>query len=223
MTRKEPWNKAAIQVLTQGDGSRVQAEEEKLEQILENVRIDAAVQIVENFQAEAVVRHSADATFVYLPLRIEQNRILDPAGQSFERSLPRLPVCAAVMAAEDIDLDAAPEEGLAAAIAQATDALEAAQQKAREAEKAAIAKQTALEKLTHQLETLEEHGIAGAVPLDEWKALKADFKEAELAAEKAYRRAIKARIKAGDAAKAIDALSPGSALETHTPDTHERS
>jgi amino acid transporter len=222
MTRQEPWNKALIQVLTQGDGSRVKAEEAKLEQMLENIRIDADVQIVEKFGADTIVRHSADATFVYLPLKIEQNRILDPTGKSFERSLPKLPVSAVVMAAEDIDLDAAPEEGLAAAIAEASDALEAAQQKVREAEKSAFEKQSALEALTDQLKAMEEHGVSGAVPLDARKSLKADLKEAESAAEKAYRRAIKARIKAGDAARAVEALSPGFLPESENPAPHNQ-
>ena len=213
MTRNKPWDKTMLRVLTQGDGTRIELEKEKLNKIMEDIRIDADADIVEDFDAETIVAQSADATFVFLPLKIQQNRILDPAGNSFERSLPRLPVSAVVMAAEDIDLDAAPEEGLAAQIARASDDLEAALKKATVAEKDAVAKQTALERLSSRLNDLENKGISGAVPLDAHDELKAKIKDAESGAEKAHRQAIKAKFKADDAAKTIDALNPGSTSE----------
>ncbi len=213
MTRKEPWDKTTLRVLTQGDGMRIELEKEKLNKIMEDIRIDAAAEIVEDFDADTIVQQSADATFVFLPLKIKQNRIFDPTGKSFERSLPRLPVSAVVMAAEDIDLDAAPEEGLAAQIARATDDLEAARKKAVVAEKVATEKQTALENLNSQLNALENKGVSGVVPLDTREELKTEIKDAESGAEKAHRRAIKAKFKADDAAKTIDALNPGSTSE----------
>ncbi len=209
MTRNEPWDKTTLRVLTQGDGTCIDKEKEKLIKIMEDIRIDAAAEIVENFDAETIVQQSADATFVFLPLKIEQNHILDPTGKSFERSLPRLPVSTVVMAAEDIDLDAAPEEGLAAQVARATDELEAAREKAAAAEKAAAEKKAALELLNSRLNALEDKGVSGAVPLDTREDLKEEIKDAESGAEKAYRRAVKAKVKADDAAKTIDALNPG--------------
>jgi len=214
MTRGEPWEKATLRVLTRGDGTRVDAEEEKLDKMLESIRIEAAAVIVEDFDADTIVGHSADAAFVFLPMKFKHNRILDPAGKSFERSLPRLPVSAVVMAAEDIDLDAAPEEGLAAQVAMATDDLETALKKAAAAEKKAAEKKAVLEGLNTQLKALEKEGVAGAVPLEERDALKADLKKAATGAEKAHRRAIKAKIKVDDAAKTVDALKPGAASET---------
>ena len=218
MTRNEPWDKTTLRVLTQGGGARIEAEKEKLHKILEDIRIDAAAQIVENFDADTIVQHSADATFAFLPLKIEQNRILDPTGKSFERSLPRLPVSAVVMAAEDIDLDAAPEEGLAAQVARATDDLEAARKKAAAAEKVATEKKAALETLNNRLNSLEEKGVSGSVPLDARDALKEALKDAESGAEKAYRRAVKAKVKADDAARTVDTLIPGAASETEPPE-----
>lgn len=217
MTRKDPWEKTTLRVITRGDGSQIKAEKERLKSILEEIRIEADVYIVEDFEADTVVEHSANATFVFVPMKIVQNRIVDPTGKSFDRSLPRLPVCAVVMAAEDIDLDAAPEEGMAAKIAEAADQLETAHKKATAAEEKASEKQSAMEELEKRLNTLEQQGIEGAVPLDDWKALKADLDEARVHAEKAYRRAIKAKIKADDAVKAVNALSPGS-VEAESPD-----
>ena len=130
---------------------------------------------------------------------------------------------AVVMAAEDLDLDAAPEEGLAAKIAQATDEFEAARKKAALADKAAAENQSRMESLENRLKALEEQGISGAVPLDAWKALKADLKDVEASTEKAYRRAIKAKIKAEDAFKAVDALRPGSIPDAETPEDNKPS
>jgi hypothetical protein len=151
----------------------VSRKNENIEKKLEDIRIDADAEIVADFDAETIVQQSADAAFVFLPMKIQQNRILDPTGKSFERSLPRLPVSAVVMAAEDIDLDAAPEEGLAAQIARAADDLEAARKKAAAAEKAAVEKKEALETLNNRLGELEATGISGAVPIDAHNALKA--------------------------------------------------
>ena len=213
MTRNNPWDKTSLRVLTQGDGTRIEEEKQNLNKILEDIRIDASVQIVEVFDADTIVQHSADAAFVFLPMKIEQNQILDPTGKSFERSLPRLPVSAVVMAAEDIDLDAEPEEGLAAQAARAADDLEAARKKAAAAEKVAAEKKAALETLNNRLKSLEENGVSGVVPLDTRETLKEELKDAESGAEKAYRRAVKAKVKADDAAKTIDSLTPGSMSE----------
>jgi amino acid transporter len=209
MTRSSSWNKAKLQVLTQGDGSRIAAEKEKLDVTLEEIRIDAAVRIVEDLKAETIVQQSADAAFVFLPMKIGPNRILDPTGQSFDRSLPRLPVAAVIMAAEDIDLDAAPEEGLAAQVARAADELEAARKKFSAAEKLAAEKKADLETLQQKLDALEKEGVSGSVPLDAREALKDEIEDAESGAEKAFRRAVKAKVKADYAAKTVDTLHPG--------------
>ncbi|HSO20425.1 MAG TPA: amino acid permease, partial [Desulfosarcina sp.] len=190
MTRKAPWDKTTLRVLTTGDGARIRAEKEALKKILEDIRIDAEVWVVKDFSAEVIVEESADAAFVLLSMKIEQNRILDPTGKSFERSLPRLPVSAVVMAAEDIDLDAAPEEGLPAQIALAADALDRARKKAEAAEKLAAEKKADLDMLSDRLKALEDKGVDGAVPLEAHKSLKKELKEAGNDAEKAYRRSM---------------------------------
>jgi len=218
MTRSEPWENSTLRVLTRGDGSRFETEKVNLKKRLEQIRIEAEAAVIADFEADTVVEQSSDATFVFLPMKFESNSILDATGKSFERSLPRLPASAVVMAAEDIDLDAAPEEGLAAQVALASDDLEAALKKSRAAEKAAAEKKAALEELDSQIKKLEDDGVAGAVPLEERQALKADLKDAESDVEKAFRRAVKAKVKADDAAKTVDALKPGTTTETQPPE-----
>ncbi len=208
MTRSEPWDKAGLRVMAKGDPANADAEKETLQQMLEEIRIDAQVGIVPDTKAETVVETSADAAFVFLPMKIDDNRIIDTLGQSFDRCLRRLPVAAIVMAAEDIDLDAAPEEGLAAQVAQASDEMEAARKKALAATKKAEEKKEELEGLRQKLETLEQQGISGAVPLTPRNELKEELEDAATTAEKAYRRAAKAKYKADEAQKAVDALDP---------------
>jgi hypothetical protein len=210
MTRHKPWDKATLRVLAPGEITRLDDEKDKLKATLEEIRIDAEIEIVTDTAAETVVRQSGDAAFVFLPMEIKNNRIIDSIGQSFERSLHRLPISAVVMAAEDIDLDAAPEEGLAAQVAQAADDLEAAEKKAHHAEKTAAEKKAALETLQLKLSALEQKGVSGVVPLAAREALKEELEDAESGAEKAYRRAAKAKYKADEAQKTVEALNPGS-------------
>lgn len=215
MTRHEPWKKASLRVLTKSDKSGVETEKKKINKLMEDIRIDASAEIVEDFDAETFVEQSADAAFVFLPLTIKQNRIVDPTGKSFNRSLPRLPGVALVMAAEDIDLDAAPEEGLPAQIARASDDLEAARKRAAAAEKLAMEKKEALEKLSCRFKELEENlGNSEQTIEDGEEELKKEIESAEFDAEKAYRRAVKAKMKVDDAAKTIDSLSPGFQSDT---------
>ncbi len=218
MTRNAPWQKTTLRVLTQGDGARIEIEKQRLNKTLDDIRITADAQIVDDFDADTIVRQSADATFVFLPLKFEGNRILDPTGKSFARTLPKLPVSAVVMAAEDMDLDATPEEGLAAQIARTADELAAARKKAAAAEAAAAEQTALLETLKARLSRLEGQGISGVVPLDSRDTLKEALKEAEVGAEKAYRRAIKAKVKADDAAKAADEMQPGTVEAAEPPE-----
>ncbi len=219
MSRNEPWKKASLRVLTKSEASGVEAEKEKIYKIMEDIRIDASAEIVEDFDAETIVAQSADAAFVFLPMAIEQNHIVDPTGKSFERSLPRLPGVALVMAAEDIDLDATPEEGLSAQIARASDDLEAARKRAAAAEKLAMKKKEVLEKLSRRFNALEGNaGNSEQITADGGGELKKEIANAEFDAEKAYRRAVKAKVKVDDAAKTVDLLSPGSQSKTEPPE-----
>ena len=214
MTRHKPWKRASLRVLTKSDQSGVEAEKKKITKTMEDIRIDASAEIVEDFDADTIVKQSADASFVFLPLTIKENQIVDPRGKSFNRSLPRLPGTALVMAAEDIDLDATPEEGLPALISQARDALEAAQKRATAAEHLAMKRKKALETLSSRLNELEDDTNSEQPSEEEDEELKNEIENAEFDAEKAYRLAVRAKTKVDDVTKTIDMLSPGSQSKT---------
>jgi hypothetical protein len=127
---------------------------------------------------------------------------MDPFGGHLQDLLPCLPIAALVLAAEDIDLDAEPEEGRAGEIAAALDALADAEKEAKGAEKEAG---EAAEKAEQILGEMAEAASSGADEATMAK-LGAASKEAQEKAGKVARRAAKASAKAEDAARAVEAL-----------------
>jgi amino acid transporter len=206
-TRNKDWHSAKIRVLAPSFDHPTEQTMADFRQKLETARIDAEPEMVFNAKPSNVIGYSKGSSFVFLPFRLKGNQPVDPFGQPVEQILADLPITALVLAAEDIELEAEPEEGKAAEIAAATDALSDAQKRLQAAEKnaatATAAAANAKEKLQQQIET--ETGIA---QVDGFKidALKSELKVAEKEAEKAARRSAKAKAKVEEAAKAVEAL-----------------
>jgi len=199
MTRSELWQDARIRLLAVGSGQSEDHALDNLHQMLEEARIEAEPEIIETVDADAIAEHSADSSLVFLPFRLKQNRVVDPFGNPMEDTLFLLPIAAMVMAAEDIDLDAAPEEGEAGEMAEAIDALEEARKKAETAnkasQKAAEAAKKAKEKLA-EIKSTPEGGDSEALAAAEKEA-----RETEAQVAKMTRKAAKASAKAEDAAR----------------------
>ena len=152
--------------------------------------------------SETVVEYSGDAALVFYPFRLRGNQFLDPFNKALEAILPRLPIVALVLAAEDIELDAEPEKGIAGEIAAALDTLADAEKKAREAEKEAAAAKEESEKWLREVKAATESGLKK----EELSKIEASALEAEERAKKATRRAAKTMVKLEDAAKTVEAL-----------------
>lgn len=111
MTRAEGWRDAAIRVQVinperaSNDEALVRAQT-----MLDEARIEATPELVEFTGPESLVKHSSDATIIFLPLRVRSGRLSGPRGRPLKEALAALPVCALVVAGEDIDLDAEPDE-----------------------------------------------------------------------------------------------------------------
>jgi len=202
MTRGEEWDEARIRVLAACYKKESEETIEDLRNALEEVRIEAEPEVVARADANAIVEHSAESTLVFLPFRLRGNQLMDPFGGDLEDLLSRLPMVALVLATEDIDLDAEPEEGKAGEIAAALDALDNARKKAIEMEKEA---EKAAEEAEEKLREIQAAATSGA---DEQTMAKieAAVLEAKARASKAARRAAKALAKAEDAARAVEAL-----------------
>ena len=199
MTRTETWADATIRVIAAADPAEGEAaSREYLQNTMADVRIDADVRIIETVDADAVIVHSSNATIVFLPMRLKGDQPLDPFGGRIEDLVSRLPVTALVIAGEQIDLAAEPDEGPEGALAALLDQAEDLERRAKDAEsdatKAAEAAETALKRLW-------ERASQGAV--DELDQLRKEADEARTTAMEAARRAAKARAIADAAVREI--------------------
>ena len=214
MTRNEDWDEAKIRVLAASQEHSSEETMEDLQRTLQEVRIEADPEIVKETNFDAIAEHSADAAFVFLPFRLQGHQVLGPFDHQIDELILRLPVVALALAAEDIDLDAEPEEGQAGEIAAALDSLADAKKRAQEAEKEAA---EAAEEAENRLQELES-----AVSSGEDEDIMARVKETLEAKEKsgkAARRAAKARAKMEDAAREAEALGAEPDQESEESDT----
>jgi amino acid transporter len=202
MTRTEDWEDARIRLLgicCAADSSKTA---EALQDTLDEARIQAEAVLVEHAGPGEVAARSADASLVFLPFRLRGSKPLGPFDGPLEQLLAPLPVTALVLAAEDIDLDAEPEEGAAAEAARILDALDDAERlaelTAHDAEKA----ETAVSKMREELEAV----TAQPADSDTFDDLTARLHELEQQAEKARRRAARIAARAQTARQDARAL-----------------
>lgn len=199
MTRHENWDESRIRLLAVDDSSRVDLSIDSIKEMLEEVRIEADPEIVRDVDADTIAEYSADAALAFIPFRIKNNQIVDPFGNPMEKTLFLLPVTAMVLAAEDIELDAGPEQGKAGEMAEAIDALDDARKKARtavkEAQKATAAAEKAKEKAVNMQKNRDD------VDSDNLAAAEKEAEEAEKQAVKLTRKAAKTEAKVETAAR----------------------
>jgi len=202
MTRKPAWEHAAIRVLGACYREDTEKNREQLKSVLAEVRIQAESKIVPQPDARTVIENSSDASLVYFPFRLTGNHMKDPFGGSISDLLPWLPVSALVLAAEDINLDADPEEGQAAEIASALDAVEDANKLANKLEKEAAEATSQVEKINTSLAKAADTDAEKSAELK----LLTELKEAKKQEHRAARRAAKARAKAESLTKEAESL-----------------
>jgi hypothetical protein len=206
-TRNKDWQAAKIRILAPSADHPTEKSMADFRRQLEDTRIEAEPEMVFNAKVSNVVAYSKDASLVFLPFRLKGNQPLDPFDNPVEPILSDLPITALVLASEDIELEAEPEEGKAAEVAAALDALADAEKRVKEAQKQTEeAQKTAIvakEKLLEQIKAETANSEKGESEID---ALQAAYKEAEKKAEKATRRFAKASAKAETASKVVEDL-----------------
>ena len=203
MTRDEKWSTAKIRLLAIADGSRDDLTIESLTEMLAEVRIEALPEVVKDADTDTLAEYSADSSLVFLPFRVRENRVLDPFGNPMGNTLFLLPVTAMVLAAEDVELDAEPEEGTAGERAETLDALEDARKLAQAAAKESAEAAKAAEKARKKVEemTVDPEGVDEETKSEAEKTAV----EAEKQATNMTRKAAKAAAKAEAAARAAEA------------------
>jgi hypothetical protein len=193
--RSEQWEDAKIRVLAACFSLESNETVGDLRKVLEEVRIEAEPEVVIKPNPDAVIAYSSDASLVFLPFRFRGNQPLDPFDGHPEDILSRLPNVAMVLAAEDIDLDAEPEEGEAGEMAALHDALTDARKKAEIAEKEA---EEASAQAGEKLQRIQ-HTTLSEIDEKEFETLKKEVIDAKQQAVQAARKAVKASAKADDA------------------------
>jgi amino acid transporter len=196
MTRTEGWKDARIRLLVPAHDGKDRAKVlQDFERILEEARIVAEPVIIDDPGHEAIVRESASAAVVLLPFRLEDEGPASVYQGALDDLIRKLGVTALILASQDISLDAEPESGPQAEIAEAVDALAKAEKTARQAENKAV---EAEENARRAGEAQEPAGVV---------------QEAEEKAERCRRRAARDRAKAEECAKLVEELTGGNSSE----------
>ncbi len=202
MKRSKEWEEATIRVFAAGFDIKSGETVDDLKNTLDDIRIEAEPEVVIKPNADAIVAFSSNATMVFLPFKMKNNIMLDPFGNPLESIVSRLPMVSLTMAAEDIDLDAEPEEGTAGEIASVMDTLEDTENRAKSAE---INARKAAQDAASKQEELKKAETIASDP----ESLSKKKDEAEKATEeaaRAARKAAKASFKADHAAKEAEKI-----------------
>jgi len=207
ITRSEPWDAAKIRVLAAGYNADTSENLKDLKNNLEEARIEAEPIIVTKVDIDKISEYSADAAVVFLPFRLRGDQITCSIDGPIKKLLSCLPITAFVLAAEDIALDAEPEEGTAGEMAAAMDALDDAEKIAGEAEKKAAKTREIAESARAKLTELESKPISEEEK-DRLLKLRSEADQADKEAEKAFRQAAKAKAKLEDAIKIVKDFKP---------------
>jgi hypothetical protein len=206
MTRSERWRHAKIRLLAVVDGDKSRPTMESLQEMLDEVRIEAEPLVIETPDADTIAEYSEESALVFLPCRIRADKVVDPFGGPLESLLFLLPLVAVVLAVEDIELDAEPEEGKAADIATSLDAVQEARKTADKAAKEALEAHEIAEKAKTKTKDLAP-GTDEEIKTNLEKESQEAQYDAALAADTAKEAEAKARL-AAEEAEANGILTP---------------
>ncbi|MCW8858359.1 MAG: amino acid permease, partial [Deltaproteobacteria bacterium] len=190
MTRSAFWEQARLRVLVAEQNANPETTKQDLIQELERARISAEAVVVKDCSRTTIIDSSADASLVFLPLTLKKGQIIDCAGELADDLLPNLPLVALIVAAQQIDLEAEPEEGAAGLLAKAEDALAAAQKRLQLADKEVLDLNASIEKTLTELLTARQQGNE-----EETEILYAELAKLRQQLDKAIRRSAKAETK----------------------------
>jgi len=137
MTRSDEWSDAKIRLFVQSSAKEGEKSREIIQAFLDDIRIAAEIAIVEKTTMDTIYEYSSGSAIVFLPLILGKTGPAGPHGVYLETIFSRLPTVALIIAAEDIELEALPEEGKGNEIAAALDAADDAEKRAVKLEKEA--------------------------------------------------------------------------------------
>ncbi len=186
MTRSDEWANATIRVLVPAHTEAAESHLEEVKAILSAARIEAETEVVVDADSQSIINHSASASIVFFQFGIREGRIVDPFGNGVSDILPELPMVVMSMAAQDVDLDAQPDEGSAAQSAALLDRVSDARKRATRAQQEA---DEATAAVTRAVTELTEAATKGA-DHDAIEKLRSEVEAAQQQAQEAGRRSV---------------------------------
>jgi hypothetical protein len=208
MTRSKAWRGATLRVLA--PCGRNQSPEETHAAVraqLDDYRIPAEVVVCDHIDAATISEQSAATPMVFLPFRLYGLEVELAFDADIDEVTAGIGVAALVLAADDLQLDAGPEAGKHAELAEALDTAAAAAGRLRRLEKQLAIAQKAEEKASQALQAV----AAAEVEPDRVSRLQQELNDARDTRETFERRILKARVKAtqaDEAAQLLDKASP---------------
>jgi hypothetical protein len=183
--------------------------------------LHAEVQAIAAPDEAELIRRSADAGLIFMPMKFRANRLVTAFGPPVQSVANGCPVMALVTAAEDVELAPDPDEGEPAEMAAAADRAEHAEQRARKAEEQAITAADLAEKLVTQA---AERSTKADADDDAWEQAREAQHEAERLRRRAAKLRAKALIAAGEAESASEPapIKPASVADAQSPVSAEQ-
>ncbi len=109
-TRTPDWTRARLRVLAAASSDRPGRTERKIAEMLEAVRINAEVELIERITEEEIHTRSADADLTFFPGIIREKKIEAGFELDLNTVAGALPLVAICIAGESVDLDPDPDE-----------------------------------------------------------------------------------------------------------------
>ncbi|MBR9982542.1 MAG: amino acid permease [Desulfatitalea sp.] len=206
MKQTKEWEDAQLTVLTAEARHHSEEGREALANEIQEARIVAELEILEEPNIKNVIARSADSDLVFMPFRFKADRIITLFDRPAAELMRWMATTVLIQAAEDIDLDAEPESGEAAVRAQVLDQLEAVRKIAAQAQKATEAADGQLKTAQEQLVKLQASTPPEAV--DALGDAESRVQKAQADLERSMRKSAKADAKLELAAKEAAVVDP---------------
>ncbi len=200
MTRSDEWNEAKIRLFVQSSAEEAGKNRKIIQVFLDDVRIAAEITIVEKATMDTVYEYSSRSALVFLPLILGKAGPAGPYGVYLETIFSQLSTVALIIAAEDIKLEALPEEGRGGEIAAALDAAADAERRALKLEKVAARITEETQEKIKKLESL----LTGEEGTKNRKEIEQTIRDLKIILKEVVQDAKAARTEADEAAQAAE-------------------
>jgi len=204
MTRSESFGRARIRLygVMPSEGTETDRKT-SLREMLDDVRIDAEVEVVDELSVDVVRERSQGAAVVFQAFRLRGTEATSTFGGSIEDAVSGLGCTVLVQAREEIVLDSEPDTGLQAEIASAIDRARRLEKLATQAERTAAEAASRADVAKRRV----EEAVRGSMTPETLAELEQAEAQATADGERFRRRAVRARAKATAAATEADVLA----------------